>query len=72
MAERRPPKAARHLLASAGIYEESLAELANADTGKATMASPAGREKLAALVDRMAALEAGALDEMEQAADQLR
>ena len=67
MGERHAKPVASHLLKAAGIYEDVLSELAKANTRKAVMASAAGRETLAELVERMAAMEAKAVDEIEKA-----
>lgn len=67
MAERHKGAAASHLLAAANTYGNVLKALAEADTSKQIMSSPEGREKLAEMVDKIAALEVTAADEMEKA-----
>ena len=66
MAARHPEGVAAHLNAAADRYGQVLAELAAADPGGAAMASPDGREKLAKLAERIAAIEAEAIGEMEK------
>jgi hypothetical protein len=67
MAKRHKSAAASHLLAAADTYENVLKALDEADTSKQIMSSPDGREKLAKLVERIAALEAKAANEMDKA-----
>jgi hypothetical protein len=68
MASRHSQGAADHLRAAADIYDQVVARLATADTSKAAFASPAGRERLADLVDEVAALDARAVGELALAA----
>ncbi len=67
MAGRHPAATADHLNAAADRYEEALAELKKADTGKSALASRPGREKLARLVERIAHVEKRAVDEIDAA-----
>lgn len=67
MAQRHKPAAALHLATAATVYENVLEALSHADTTKETMSSPEGREELAEMVDKIAALEVTAADEMEKA-----
>jgi hypothetical protein len=67
MAGRHGGVVASHLETAAGIYEEVIRVAEEMDPGKEVMAARAGREALAGLVDRVAALEAKAAEAMEQA-----
>ncbi|MEW6755446.1 MAG: hypothetical protein AB1505_31385 [Candidatus Latescibacterota bacterium] len=68
MAARHPGACASRLEAAAGRYEEVLALLDSADLSRAALEqSVEGREKLAVLVERVAAVEARAVGEMEAA-----
>jgi small-conductance mechanosensitive channel len=68
MAERHGAPMAGRLKAAAELYEQVLARLASADTSKQAFATAAGRERLAALVDEIAGIEAKAVNELENAA----
>jgi len=67
MALRHGQAAAGRLRAAADVYDEILEKPAMADTGKGAFSRAAGREKLAGLVDEMAALEAKAVGQLELA-----
>jgi len=68
MAERHSEKTAWHLKAAADLYERGVSELNKADTSEdALIKSTRGREALARLAERIAALELKAITEMEQA-----
>jgi hypothetical protein len=67
MASRHDQPAKGRLLTAADIHDEVLAKLATADTSKAAFSAAAGREKLADVVDQLAALEAKAAGELELA-----
>jgi hypothetical protein len=54
-------------MAAAEVYEIVLAKLATADTSKAAFSTADGRARLADAVDELAALEAKAVGELEQA-----
>ena len=62
------PAVAAHLAKAANIYEEVIRVAEEMNPGKDVMAERPGREALAVLVDRVAALEVQAAREMEQAA----
>jgi len=68
MAERHSEKTASHLKAAANSYEKVLGELKRADTSEdALIESKQGREALARLAERIAALEVQAIAEIEKA-----
>ena len=67
MALRHGQAVAGRLHAAADIYDEVLLRLATADTSKQAFSTPAGPEKLATLVDELAATEAKAVRELELA-----
>jgi len=67
MAERHPARVSAHLQAAADGYQQALTLLASADYGKETLHTDQGREKLASLVDELAALEVGAVESLEKA-----
>lgn len=67
MAQRHGPSAAGALRAAADIYEQVLAKLRTIDVFDGSFATAAGREKLAALVDDVAGLEARAVQELQNA-----
>jgi hypothetical protein len=67
MAERHPARVSAHLQAAADGYQQAMTLLASADYGKETLHTDPGREKLASLVDELAALEVGAVESLEKA-----
>jgi len=67
MAARHTRSVAARLGTAADIYDEVLAKLGTADTSKEAFSTAAGRLKLADVVDELAALEAKAVGELEQA-----
>ena len=64
MASRHGQAAAGRLRAAADVYDEILKKLATANTGKEAFGDAARREKLAGLVDDVAALEAKAVGQL--------
>ena len=72
MAARHGAAVAGSLRAAADVYGEVLVKLTTADTSKEAFSTPAGRGKLADLVDELAALEARAVGELEKASHQMR
>lgn len=63
----RQPASAPHLKAAAARYEQTLARLREADLSEAALMSSAGREKLAALAEEIARVEADAVGELGKA-----
>lgn len=68
MAGRYDGEAASYLQKAAGVYEEAIQAAEQMNPGKEVMAERTGREALAGLVDRVAAMEMQAAEAMEQAA----
>jgi len=67
MLDRVPKAAVAHLDKAVTSYIQILKILNSADIARSTLESAAGREKLAKQVDEIAAMEAQAVDEIEQA-----
>ncbi|MFH0965049.1 MAG: M56 family metallopeptidase [Planctomycetota bacterium] len=67
MAKRHSANFAGHLNRAADLYAQVIDELKKADTSEDAMMSKDGREKLAKLVERIAAIEAGAAADLEKA-----
>jgi len=68
MAKRHPANVAQHLAAAASQYRKELALLYGADTSKvALVVRPAGREKLAGLIERLVRTESEAIAAIEGA-----
>ena len=72
MASRHGQTVAGRLRAAADVYDEILKKLATANVGKEALGDAAGREKLAGLVDEMAALEAKAVGQLKLAVKAMR
>ena len=67
MAQRHPARVSAHLSAAAEAYQRGLDTLASADTDKEKLHTEAGREQLARLVENIAAIEIGAVENLEKA-----
>jgi len=67
MSTRHKPPASEALTASASVFDEILAKLHEADTGKEPLSTEAGRQRLISLIRQAMDLEAKAQDRMGEA-----
>ena len=72
MSRRQDEPTRAYLLRAVELYKEALGLLKSADTSGKAMASPGGRETLVRLAERLAAIEAKAARQLEQAAGTIR
>jgi len=69
MALRHPGPVSTHLQAAAGVYQKVLDQLRDGDVSDTALGSAEGRERLAAMVEGVAAMEQQAVDELQKAAE---